>query len=194
MASAVKRIASAYGLEVFHAAELANLPLDIDVIITRRNEFPKLDRGRVLYREDFASVEDLVEKAVELTVVGSGYKLAVAAVDPGKSMGAIYLLDSKIIKSKRYRLIEDLVDDVKQFMRTHSDAEKKYLLVGATSNLQMVKRVLDEFEKHLRDEGLTIIVSDESFTGKGLIPRVKGMSKDEYAALILALKNLIKLR
>ncbi|MCS7132593.1 MAG: hypothetical protein N3F65_03090 [Nitrososphaeria archaeon] len=194
LASAVKRVASTYNVEVVHAAEPMDLPLDIEVIVTHRNEFPKLDRGKVLYSEDFASVEELVEKAVELTVIGPKYKLAIAAVDPGKNMGAVYMLDGKIIKSRRYGLIEDLVDDVKRFIKMHGDAEKKYLLLGAASDLQVVKRALNEFEKHLRDEGVTIIVCDESFTGKGLIPKVKGMSKDEYAALILTLKNLLKLR
>ncbi len=195
MASAVKRLASAYNVDVVHVADPGDLPLDVEVVITRRDEFPELDRGKVLYKEDFDSIEELVEKAVELTIVGSSYELVIIAVDPGKSMGAVYLLDGKIIKSRRYGFIEDLVDDVKRFMRAHKEAEKRYLLLGAASDLQMVKRILGEFEKCLKgEEGITIIISDESFTRKGLIPKVKGMSKDEYSALILTLKNFLKLR
>ena len=37
------------------------------------------------------------------------------------------------------------------------------------------------------------MVCDESFTSRGLLPKIKGMSKDEYSALILSLKNLLRL-
>jgi len=194
LASAIKRLASTYNVKVIHVADPRDLPLDVEVVITHRGEFPNLDRGKVLYREDFVSVEELVEKAIELTIVGSSYELVIIAIDPGKNMGAVYLLDGKVIKSRRYGHVEDLINDVKRFMNAHKDAERRYLLLGAASNLQMVKRILGELEKHLREEGVTIIVSDESFTRKGFVPKVKGMSKDEYSALILTLKNFLKLR
>lgn len=194
LASAVKKIAPSYNVEVIHVVDPADLPLEIQVVISHRNELKKLDRGAVLYEEDFDSVDGLVEKAVELALVGPKYRLVVVAVDPGKNLGAIYLVDGKVIKSRRYGEIGNLIEDVKKFMRSHSDAERRCILLGATSEPQIVEKVLKEFERQLRGEDVAMVVVDESSTSKGLIPKLKGMSKDEYAALMLTLKNILKLK
>jgi len=192
--SKIREAASKFNAEVLHVADPSRLPLDVNVVITSREESFRISRGTVLYRENFDSVEDLVEKAVEASLVGSSYKNVVIAIDPGKSMGAVYLLDNKVIKSRRYGSVEVLTMDVKKFIKSHEDAEKKYIVIGAASEFRIVKEILSELERNLRGEEVTTIVSDESFTSKGLIPKVKGMSKDEYSALILSLKNLIRLK
>ncbi len=190
----VRKIASELGARVIHVADSEALPLDIDVVIASRKENLRVDWEKVLYREDFDSVSDLVEKAVELSLVGSDYKTVMIAIDPGKNMGAVFMLDNKLIKTRRYGFAENLIEDVKKFVRAHENAERKYIVIGAATDFKMVKDIMLGLERALRGEDVTIIVSDESFTRKGLIPRAKGMSKDEYSALILSLKTLLNLK
>ena len=193
-AARVREEASRLGAKVLHAADSRDLPLDVEVVLASRRERLKIDRKRVLYLEDFSSVSELVERAVELSVVGPRYRVAIVAIDPGKNVGAAYLLDNKVIKTRRYGLIENLIDDVKGFLSSHRGAERRYVVVGAATDFKIVKQIMLELEKALRDEEVTIVMSDESFTSKGLIPRARGMSKDEYSALILSLKTVLSLK
>lgn len=190
----VKEMASALGVRVKHVLSLDELPLSIKVVIT--DERRRLDeRGRIiLYKEDYDSIEELVERASEIAVGELRYRLAAAAIDPGKSVGVAYILDHRVIRTKRYGIIESLLDDLSRFMRTHSRAEKKYVLIGATSNPENARAIAQKIGKALYGEGVIVKLVDESNTRRGLIPRMRDMSKDEYSALILSLRNILKLR
>ncbi len=189
----VKKAAQEYHITVVHVVDSKELPLDIEVVIAKRSEGLMIDRGTILYMEDFSSVEELVERALEIALIGLKYKMAVAAIDPGKNLGAAYLLDNVILKTRKYGLVDDLVEDVEKFMRRHEEAERRYVIVGAASDFEIVKNILRKLESKLRGHETTIIVCDESFTSRGMIPKFKGMSKDEYSALILSLKNILRL-
>lgn len=193
LATLVKKIAQEYRLDVVHTADSKDLPLDVEVVIAKRSERLEIDREKVLHLEDFNSVSELVEDALELALTGLNYRMAVVAIDPGKSLGAAYLLDNRIVKTKAYGVIEELVEDVKRFLEKHERAERKYVIVGAASGFDLVKQILRRLERRLRGHDATIIVCDESFTSRGMLPKVKGMSKDEYSALILSLKNILRL-
>jgi len=190
----VKEIASTLGVRVKHVLSLDELPLSIKVVIAEKRE-ESGDQGRIiLYKEDYDSIEELVERASEIAVGELGYRLAAAAIDPGKSVGVAYILNHRVIRTKRYGIIESLLDDLSRFMKSHSRAEKKYVLIGATSNPENAKAIAQKIMKALYGEGVIIKLVDESNTSKGLIPRMRGMSKDEYSALILSLRNILKLR
>ena len=190
----VKEMASALGVRVKHVLSLDELPLSIKVVIT--DERRKLDnRGRIiLYKEDYDSIEELVERASEIAVGELRYKLAAAAIDPGKSVGVAYILDHRVIRTRRYGIIESLLDDLSRFMKTHSRAERKYVLIGATSNPENARAIAQKIGRALYGEGVIVKLVDESNTRRGLIPRMRGISKDEYSALILSLRNILKLR
>ncbi len=190
----VKEMASALGVRVKHVLSLDELPLSIKVVIT--DERRRLDdRGRIiLYKKDYDSIEELVERASEIAVGELRYRLAAAAIDPGKSVGVAYILGHRVIRTRRYGIIESLLDDLSRFMRTHSRAERKYVLIGATSNPENARAIAQKIGKALYGEGVIVKLVDESNTRRGLIPRMRGMSKDEYSALILSLRNILKLR
>ncbi|MCD6312916.1 MAG: hypothetical protein J7L79_03795 [Thaumarchaeota archaeon] len=193
LAALVRKVSRDYRLDVVHVASSDELPLDIEVVIAKRAEGLKIDRKKVLYQEDFNSMNELIEDALELAITGLNYRMAVVAIDPGKSLGAAYLLDSRVIKTKTYGMIEELIEDVKRFLERHERAERKYVVVGAASGFELVKQILKRLERRLRGLDATIIVCDESFTSKGILPKIKEMSKDEYSALILSLKNILRL-
>lgn len=190
----VKEVASTLGVRVRHVLSLDELPLSIKVVIAEKKE--RLDhRGRImLYKDDYDSIDELVERASEIAIGELKYRLAAVAVDPGKNVGVAYILDHKVIRTKRYGIIESLLDDLSRFMKSHSRAEKKYVLIGATSNPENAKTIAQKIKKTLYGKGVIVKLVDESNTSKGLIPRMRGMSKDEYSALILSLRNILKLR
>ena len=190
----VKEIASTLGVRVKHVLSLDELPLSIRVVIAEKREGLD-DRGRIiLYREDYDSIEELVERASEIAVGELRYKLAAAAIDPGKSIGVAYVLNHRVIRTRRYGIVESLLDDLSRFMKTHSGAERKYVLIGATSNPENARAIARKIAKALYGRGVIVKLVDESNTSKGLIPRMRGMSKDEYSALMLSLRNILKLR
>jgi len=193
LASRVRRLLGEYDADLVHVADPRDMPLDVGAVIAKRGEGLLEEHGRALYFEDFGSVEELVEKAVELAITGSDYMMVAVAIDPGKSPGVAYLIDNKLLKTRRYGLVEEMVDDVGRFIESHSKARRRYVIIGSSTSFENVKEILRKLEKKLRDRGATIIVCDESFTSRGLLPKLKGMSKDEYSALILSLKNLIRL-
>ena len=192
LASKIRRLIKEYNAELIHVADPRELPLDVRVVIGKRAEGLLKDE-KAFYVEDFCSIEELVEKAYETAIVGSGYKTVLVAIDPGKNLGVAYFIDNKLVKTGRYGLLDELAEEVRKFIKRHEDAERKYIIVGAATDFKAVKEALHKLEKKLRGEEVTIMVCDESFTSKGLLPKIKGMSKDEYSALILSLKNLLKL-
>ncbi|HDJ67048.1 MAG TPA: hypothetical protein ENF33_05005 [Nitrososphaeria archaeon] len=190
----VKEVASTLGVGVKHVLSLDELPLSIRVVIAEKREGVDDQRRIILYKDDYDSIEELVERASEIAVGELRYRLAAAAIDPGKSIGVAYILNHRVIRTKRYGIIEGLLDDLSRFMKSHSRAEKKYVLIGATSNPENAKVIARKIMRALYGEGVIIKLVDESNTSKGLIPRMRGMSKDEYSALILSLRNILKLR
>ena len=195
LGSRVKEIASRLGAEVIHVAEADELPLKVRVVILSKKEGVELSGREVIYIEDYGSVEELVERAYELALGKRSYELTIVAIDPGKSMGAAYILDNKLIKTRRYGIVEKLVDDVKRFMKAHRLAKERYVLIGSTTSPEDAELIAEKIRRALYDErGLKVMLVDEFSTSKGLLPRMKGVSKDEYSAILLSIKNLLGLR
>jgi hypothetical protein len=195
LAARLREISQEYCVELVHSIDAESLPLDIDVIIASRNEEMHVDGRRVVYCEDFESLDECLERALELSVSGLGRRMAIIAIDPSKSLGAAFLLDNFVLKTRKYGSFEELVNDVKRFLHRHRDAGRKYVVLGATTSMSNIKFLMRGLEEAISGAGATIVVCDESFTSRGVLPRMrmKGMSKDEYSALVLSLKSILGL-
>ena len=193
-AGGVRKAASRLGARVLHASSTEELPLSIRVVVAKRSEGLELTGWKALYLEDYGSVDGLVERAVEMALGVESYRTAIVAVDPGKSIGAAYILDGKVVRTKRYGVEEGLVDDITHFLKTHSRAEKKYVLIGAASDPNVGGRIADKIRRAVYGErDVEVMLVDESSTSRGLLPKARGMSKDEYSALLLLIRNILKL-
>ena len=190
-ASRVRRSAEKMNVEVIHVSRLDELPLTVKAVIARRGEVEVSD-PRIIYAEDYQNEEELVERALEVSLGLRDYKVAAVAIDPGKNMGAAYIVDGRIIGTRRYGLLEALVDDVVRFLKTHRKASR-YVLVGSSRGLNVSEKITDEIKRHFYGEDVKFLRVDESGTSKWVLPRERGMSRDEYAALILALRNFLRL-
>ena len=188
----VRRSAERIGVEVVHVSKIEELPLMIRAAVAKRGEVKSSD-PRILYLEDHESEDELVEKALEVSLGVKEYRVAAVAIDPGKNMGAAYIIDGRILRTKRYRLLESLILDVRRFLKSHSNAYSKYVLIGSTRGLDVSDKIMDEIQRQFYGEDVRVLRVDESGTSRGFLPREKGMSRDEYAALILILKNFFRL-
>jgi len=193
LAARLREISREYGVELVHSIDAESLPLDVDVIIASRNEEVHLDDRRVVYCEDFKSLDECLERALELSMGRLGRRMAVVAIDPGKSPGAAFLLDNFVLKTRKYGSPDELVNDVKRFLHRHRDAGRRYVVLGAATNMSAVKSLMKSLEEAISGVGATIVVCDESFTSRGILPKIRGMSKDEYSALMLSLKSVLGL-
>ena len=193
LAAKLREISGEYGVEIMHSIDVDQLPLDVDVVIASRNEGLSIDGRRVVYCEDFESLDECLERALEMAMGRPGRRMVIAAIDPGKSLGAAFLLDNFVLKTRRYGSLEELVSDVKRFLSMHREAERKYVVLGATTNINAIKSIMRKLEEAISGVGATIVVCDESFTTKGILPKMKGISRDEYSALVLSLKSILGL-
>ncbi|MEM2188117.1 MAG: hypothetical protein QXG35_02175 [Nitrososphaerota archaeon] len=193
LAAKLREISGEYGVEIMHSIDADQLPLDVDVVIASRNEGLSIDGRRVVYCEDFESLDECLERALEMAMGRPGRRMVIAAIDPGKSLGAAFLLDNFVLKTRRYGSLEELVSDVKRFLNRHREAERKYVVLGATTNINAIKSIMRKLEDAISGVGATIVVCDESFTTKGILPKMKGISRDEYSALVLSLKSILGL-
>jgi len=193
LAAKLREISGEYGVEIMHSIDADQLPLDVDVVIASRNEGLSIDGRRVVYCEDFESLDECLERALEMAMGRPGRRMVIAAIDPGKSLGAAFLLDNFVLKTRRYGSSEELVSDVKRFLSMHREAERKYVVLGATTNINAIKSIMRKLEEAISGVGATIVVCDESFTTKGILPKMKGISRDEYSALVLSLKSILGL-
>ncbi|MEM1976541.1 MAG: hypothetical protein QXX29_01410 [Nitrososphaerota archaeon] len=193
LAAKLREISGEYGVEIMHSIDADQLPLDVDVVIASRNEGLSIDGRRVVYCEDFESLDECLERALEMAMGRPGRRMVIAAIDPGKSLGAAFLLDNFVLKTRRYGSSEELVSDVKRFLNRHREAERKYVVLGSTTNINAIKSIMMKLEDAISGVGATIVVCDESFTTKGILPKMKGISRDEYSALVLSLKSILGL-
>lgn len=193
LAAKLREISMEYGVEIIHSIDAETLPLDVSVIIASRNEEVPINGRKIIYCEDFESLDECLERALELAVGGLGRRIAIVAIDPGKNLGAAFLLDNLVLKTRRYGSSEELVSDIKRFLNRHREAERKYVVLGATTNINTIKSFMERIEDAISGVGATIVVCDESFTTKGILPKMRGMSRDEYSALVLSLKSILGL-
>ncbi|MEM2696244.1 MAG: hypothetical protein QXU09_04840, partial [Thermoproteota archaeon] len=66
LAAKLREISGEYGVEIMHSIDADQLPLDVDVVIASRNEGLSIDGRRVVYCEDFESLDECLERALEM--------------------------------------------------------------------------------------------------------------------------------
>lgn len=190
-ASMFRETISKMGVKTIHTLSVDDLPFSVNVIVTKKSEFQgEAVNRKTLYLEDYQSMEELIEKVLEVLNEVESYQSILIAIDPGKTIGVAYSVNDKIIRTSKYFHEESMFEDVKTFLKRHKEAEEKTIIIGSTTTQEELLRFLEILNKHLKHiEGLKIEVVDEFRTARGLIPREKGLSKDEYSAILLSLRR-----
>ncbi len=195
-ASLFREAVSKMGIKIIHALDIDELPLSVLVVVAKKSELQLENvKRRILYVEDYSSLEELIEKVLEALNEVESYQNVLIAIDPGKTIGVAYLVNGKIIKTSKYFYEESMLEDIKTFLERHREAEEKIIVIGSTTTQEELSRFLQLMTKHFKGiEGLRVEVIDEFRTTRGVIPREKGLSKDEYSAIMLSLRKKMKLR
>ncbi|MCL7389240.1 MAG: hypothetical protein LZ173_04805, partial [Thaumarchaeota archaeon] len=102
-ASLFREAISKMGVKTIHTVSIDNLPLSVNVIVTKRSEF-QVDavNRRTLYLEDYRSMEELIERVLEVLNGVESYQNILIAIDPGKTIGVAYSVNDKIIRTSKY--------------------------------------------------------------------------------------------
>lgn len=189
-ASLFRETMSKMGVKTIHTLSIDDLPFSADVIVAKKKELrEKTVNRKILYLEDYQTIEELAEKVLEVLNGIESYQSILIGIDPGKTIGVAFSVNHKIIKTSKYFHEEKMIEDVKIFLERHKDAEEKIIVVGSTKQ-EASSRLLRTLTIHLGGiERLKIEFIDESRTTRGLIPREKSLSKDEYSAILLSLRR-----
>ncbi|MEN2974022.1 MAG: hypothetical protein ABDH32_00390 [Candidatus Caldarchaeales archaeon] len=195
-ASMFKEAASNLGLKVIHVLEIDELPLSIRIVVTTEKNITKNSGDRtIIYAGDYGSIEEILEKVLETLLGIEAYRNVLVAIDPGKTIGVAYLVNDKIIKTSRYVYEEKMMEDLKNFLERHKTAGEKTIVIGSTTDVESSLKLVESIRKNLeRFNDLRIEIIDESRTRKGLVPKEKSVSRDEYSAILLSLRNRLKVK
>lgn len=190
-ASSFRETMSKMGVKTIHALSIDELPISVNVVVTKKNEIHEKTLNRkILYLEDYQNVEELAEKVLEVLNGVESYQSILIGIDPGKTIGVAFSVNYKIIRTSKYFHEGKMIEDVKAFLERHKEAEEKIIVVGSTTTEEASLRLQQLLTKHLKDfERLRIEFIDESRTTRGLIPRERNLSKDEYSAILLSLRR-----
>lgn len=195
-ASSFKEAVSKMGIKTVHALNIDELPLSVVAVIAKKSEL-RLDKvkRKILYVEDYESLEELAERVLEVLNEVESYENVLVAIDPGKAIGVAYVVNDKLIKTSKYFHEVAMLEDMKNFLERHREAVEKLIIVGSTTTQEDLSRFLQLLSEHFRSiEGLKVEVIDEFRTTRGLIPRERGLSKDEYSAIMLSLRRRMKVK
>ena len=95
------------------------VPSNIKVVISTKEESSKVDHPTVLCYEQGSNPEAVIDEAVLKIQGKQGYRKIVVGVDPGDSCGIATLGDSKVIETKTAACVETaanlIADNVKRF-------------------------------------------------------------------------------
>ncbi|MEM1583567.1 MAG: Holliday junction resolvase RuvX [Nitrososphaerota archaeon] len=190
-ASLFRESMSKMGVKTIHTLSTDELPFSVDVVVTKKGELRgEISNRKILYLEDYRDLDELAEKVLEILKGVESYRSILIGIDPGKTIGVAFSVNYKIIRTLKYFHEEKMIEDVKAFIERHREAEEKIIVVGSTTTEGESSRLQKILTKRLGDiERLKIEFIDESRTTRGLVPREKNLSKDEYSAILLSLRR-----
>jgi len=164
-----------------------NVPSNITVVITTKQECDKVQHHTILCFEQGSNPEAVVDEAFLKVQGKQGYKKIVVGVDPGNSCGIAILGDNKVIETKNASSTEDamnlILESVKRF-----PAETKIVRIGdgtPTYTTELVNLLDDSLPK-----GIMVEIVKEA--GTSCLPRKsvnRRVLKDKVSAIKIAGKK-----
>jgi hypothetical protein len=161
-----------------------NVPSNIKVVITTKEESDKVEHNTVLCYEQGSNPESVIDEAVLKVQDKQGYKKIVVGVDPGNNCGIAILGDNQVIETKTATRIDDaanlILDNVKRF-----PAETKIVRIG-DGTPEYTTELVSLLDESLPKEILVEIVKE---AGTSRLPRKsvnRRLLKDKISAIKIA--------
>jgi len=108
--------------------DVEKISLKTRAVIMKRGEFNPPENIPAIYVDDYSSLEVVVDKAVEASYRVRRVKEVVIAVDPGKTFGAVYMVDNILLRMETYTDVDQLVADIVTFLQNHQGTRQTILL------------------------------------------------------------------
>jgi hypothetical protein len=161
-----------------------NVPSNIKVVITTKEESDKVEHNTVLCYEQGSNPESVIDEAVLKVQDKQGYKKIVVGVDPGNNCGIAILGDNHVIETKNASSIDDaanlILDSINRF-----PAETKIVRVG-DGTPEYTTDLVSLLDESLPKEILVEIIKE---AGTSRLPRKsvnRRLLKDKISAIKIA--------
>ena len=133
------------------------VPLGVKVVITTASERDKVNFPRLLVYEDFADLEELIERALLIIQGKDKYEEVIVGVDPGKRFGIAVTGDGKVLKVLTASNVSEATSNIIRILE----------IIGGDRKVVKIGNGAREYQKALSE------LLDESLTSDVLIESVE---------------------
>jgi hypothetical protein len=171
-----------------------NIPLDVKVVITTKNEQQQITYPNILVYTEDTNLTTLIAEAARISQGKEGYEKIVIGVDPGKTFGVAVLGDGKVIETANGFSAEETVAIIKDVLkRTPSKVFVVRIGDGAPA---FAEDLLCLFDRDLRENISIEMVSEAGTTRLSTESTHRKAARDVISAIKIAgrLGNPVKRR
>jgi hypothetical protein len=171
-----------------------NIPLDVKVVITTKNEQQQITHPNILVYTEDTNLTTLIAEAARISQGKEGYEKIVIGVDPGKTFGIAVLGDGKVIETANGSSAEETVAIIKDVLKR---TPSKFFVVrigdGAPAFAEDLLCLLD---RDLRENVAIEMVSEAGTTRLSTESTHRKAARDVISAIKIAgrLGNPVKRR
>jgi len=125
-----------------------SIPVEIKVVITTEKERHLINHKKVLVYQEDATLEALINEALQILQGKEYCEKVVIGVDPGEIFGLAVLADGKVIETENCFSVEETLNEIKNKVKSLANVPKTSFLVrigdGVPSYKEKLLRVLDD--------------------------------------------------
>ena len=126
----------------------APIPLDVEVIITTKKEYPLIEHEKVLIFEDGMEPEEIVAQALQASQGKTQYDSIVIGVDPGKIFGFAVIADGEAVRTGNCFSLVEISSKIKTIVNQYKNAPSSSICVrigdGVPKYMDSLLKLLDE--------------------------------------------------
>ena len=114
---------------------IKHIPRQIGVIITSNNEIHDINKKKVIAADAYDSIEQAVDKAIQLLIGKDLYTQVLIGIDPGEKPGIAIVGDDILLQTLQVQSPEDVKSAIKRFLNEYPSHEY-HIRIGHGSVLE----------------------------------------------------------
>jgi len=191
LASRILSEAASRGVEAMHVMSETDLPLSAKVIITKRLEFPEPSYGHTVFAEDYTSPTAIIDRAIEVCAGKAEARQITVSLDPGKRVGAAYLVDDVVVRTATYTDYEMLASSIEEFVKNHPNVSLSVVIgAGAPNHRDEMLRFLKKRLPFLSNASIHLVPEDRTSRQRSWMRSRRGMDESAAASLQRRLRRV----
>ena len=124
------------------------VPIEIEVVITTRDEMHLIDHKRLLIYKSGTNVESLVKEASQIAAGKEYFDKVIVGVDPGDVVGIAVLADGMVIETANCFSFKETLDKIEDLLKELENVRPASVSVkvgdGVPSHKENFLRILDK--------------------------------------------------